>query len=148
MLKAAEFAPGKMKFAGHAEIFHAKSSHITCRFRKMVIAPAAGRKALKLQVCVEIGKIALAAGNVSVVMKNAYVGFYASCSGIYSLTIPFVQHFAVNFVALKLVRIHAERSNFGITAFTPANARCNNIKKYTDRTEFFDHFFGLRFEHL
>ena len=74
MLVTAEFAPGGMEFARHAEIVHAKRLRIACGQRKVVVTPASGRRRFQFQMTVDMGKVAAAATLMAAVMENRKTG--------------------------------------------------------------------------
>lgn len=76
MLIPAEFAPGGMEFAGHAEEFHAERLGVPCRQREMVIPPASGRKRLQLQMAVDLYQIAASPLLMAVVVIDRQAGLH------------------------------------------------------------------------
>ena len=84
MLEAAEFAPGRVEFARHAEEILAECAGIRSGQRKMVIAPATGRQRLQLQMRIHIGEIPSAAANVTAVVeyRQSRLHLIAHTSGI------------------------------------------------------------------
>ena len=74
VFEPAEFAPGKVEFAGHAEEIHiAGLGNISGRFWEVIVAPAAGRERFEFQMAVEIHHETLVAGNVAAVVENGHV---------------------------------------------------------------------------
>ena len=70
MLESAEFTPGGVEFAGHAEELFAECPAVRGGEREVVVSPAAGRQRLKLKMGVDVGKIAAAAADMPGVVED------------------------------------------------------------------------------
>ena len=69
MLEAAELAPGAVELAGHAQVVHAQLLYVPGGKREVVVAPAAGGKALQLQMGVHESQIPAAPLDMSAIVE-------------------------------------------------------------------------------
>ena len=148
MLVAAKFAPGCMEFTRHAEVLHPQGLGVAGRQWEVVIAPAACRQALQLQVGAVMGRRAVPALNMPAIMKHRQ----ARLNRVHGLSdapgIGLIDLLRQLINILLIVGVQAALQQGMDTALTVAGLYADNIKEDPVRVIAFSHLFNLSQHYL